>query len=98
MAIDVFAILGKEYKAVYVVYDLGNKILGKGDTFILLSIDEDGLAQIAKTANNKVSEPFYVGFDSIGGSVPTGRTWNPEKDVFENVPHGEKLPYYFCKN
>ena len=98
MTIDVFDILGKEYKAVYVVYDMGNEILRKGDTFVLLSIDENGLVQVAKTTDNKVGDPFYVDYDSIGGSVPTGRTWDPEKDVFETGPQGEKLPYYFCKN
>ena len=91
--------LGKEYSSEYTVYDgPDRKVLDKGYTFVVMSIDQDGLAGIVMTDGNGVTDNgIYTDYGNIAGSVATGRflrrdgTLGTANTAYAGAP-AERLP------
>ena len=84
---SIFQLLGQEYESDREVYDInGVNILHPADTFILCSIDDNGLCSIIKTGHfpdaqvKKVSkdETIWLYYDVIEDCESTGRFLNDD--------------------
>lgn len=84
MFMDIWGFLGREYEAIQAVYDtFGVKLANEGDTFFLIGVDQDGIANIIFSKNPAAGINVFAYFDWIEGSRATGRIWIPEKNIIE---------------
>lgn len=73
---NIWEILGNEYRSSRNIYDNSKILLEKNETFVLSGIDENGMATIIKTRpSHRVlgDDEIWVEYDSLVGSRPTGR-------------------------
>lgn len=82
----IWEILGNEYKAPCDIYDGPFVIpLKKGETFVLVGIDEDKRATIVKTSPSEhtvdYGKEIWLEYEYLAGSLPTGRCITDDSDI-----------------
>ena len=99
---DILNYLGNEYVAAKEIYDLfGGKGVDRDETFILVGVNKNGIADIARTDGRAkdargidFNSPIIVDYSSIAGSRPTGRNWPSENSRGERKHQRKRpLPY-----
>lgn len=88
-----FDFLGAEFASACDCYDANGKTLGRGEEFILISVDEDGLAQIKKSSQWPKGSPVFIDYEFLEGSRPTGRALRYEDNtIMDGSSLSDALP------
>lgn len=88
-----FDFLGAEFASAYNCYDAGGKTLGRDEEFILISVDEDGLAQIKKSSQWPKGSPVFIDYSFLTGSMPTGRSLDDNGNaIIDGASVADALP------
>ena len=88
-----FDFLGAEFASACDCYDANGKTIGKGDAFILISVDAVGMALIRRSSEWPKGRSVFIDYEFLEGSRPTGRVLRYEDNtIMDGSSLSDALP------
>lgn len=88
-----FDFLGAEFASACDCYDANGKTIGKGDAFILISVDAVGMALIRRSSEWPKGRSVFIDYEFLEGSRPTGRALRYEDNtIMDGSSLSDALP------